>query len=148
MHCRSSQLSSVSCIFWILCDGLVITPITLNFEQYMYQGMCPVSPSSTGKYFSPDISVTFAVTFVSLPASLYVYILCLHVCPRILSTPLPVYSLSPHPPMVPTCTQAVCCGKIFCQSCLNENTKRSKQCPNCRGTDTKHFKDRRSESAI
>jgi len=39
--------------------------------------------------------------------------------------------------------QVDCCGKIYCQDCLEKLGKR-KPCPNCRDTEWESFKDKKS----
>ena len=41
--------------------------------------------------------------------------------------------------------QSTCCGKVFCETCVDELKKHSNKCPGCRG-DMKCFPDKRSKS--
>ena len=47
--------------------------------------------------------------------------------------------------------QLICCGKIFCKSCLDELIKHNKSCPNCRGDfirSKKYFPDVNTDRKI
>ena len=41
--------------------------------------------------------------------------------------------------------QSTCCGKVFCETCVDELKKHSNKCPGCRG-DMNYFPDKRSKS--
>ena len=43
-----------------------------------------------------------------------------------------------------TSHQVTCCGRVYCQACLDEHKKRSRTCPNCRKRGQK-FPDIRGE---
>ena len=43
--------------------------------------------------------------------------------------------------------QSTCCGKVFCEACVNELKKHSNKCPGCRG-DMNCFPDKRSKSHV
>ena len=43
--------------------------------------------------------------------------------------------------------QSTCCGKVFCETCIDDLKKHSSKCPGCRG-DINCFPDKRSKLDI
>lgn len=40
------------------------------------------------------------------------------------------------------------CGKLFCESCLEEYTSRTRSCPHCRDREAQYFQDNRSKYSV